>query len=122
MLCVNLGLYDFDEIECLDTILNRYHDVNYVMDLSFFDGIKLIQKFNEKITEQKIWEMWNIEHVWMDEDNYVSFEDYKNKALGKKTNKNKITKEELKKRKEEAMAKAEQIRKQFKNDGYITTT
>jgi hypothetical protein len=47
---------DFDEYECMDTILSRYNNIDYVMNLRFFDGIKLIGKMNIKIAEDRLFE------------------------------------------------------------------
>ncbi|WP_158511943.1 hypothetical protein [Clostridium arbusti] len=99
---------DFDEYECMDTILSRYNNIDYVINLRFFDGFKLIEKMNIKIAEDRLFEQWNIEHIYMDKNNYMSFEDYKNKAF---KNTNTDTKSSKKITKEEALAEAERIRK-----------
>lgn len=107
MLCVNLGLHDFDDIECLDILLSRYNDMNYVMNLGFADGIKLISKAKIKIAEDMLFQQWNAEHIYMKEDNFISFEDYKNRAF---KNVNKPTKKEIHEIAMKNIAEAERIR------------
>lgn len=99
---------DFDEYECMDIILSRYNNIEYVMNLGFFEGSNLIGKANIKIAEERLFTQWNMEHIYMDKENYISFEEYKNKAFG---NINTHIKNTKKVTKEEAITDAEIIRK-----------
>lgn len=49
------------------------------MEMSIEDGCELIKTAYRKDAEDKLWERWNLEHMFMEEP--VSFEDYKNKML-----------------------------------------
>jgi len=105
---------NFDEYECLDAILHRYNNIDYVMNMGFFEGIKLVSKMNIKIAEEHLWEKWNIEHVYMEKKNYMSFEDYKNKAFGLINTNVNIGK---KMTAEEAIAEAEKIKEMDRKAG-----
>ncbi|MFT8312962.1 MAG: hypothetical protein ABF633_01760 [Clostridium sp.] len=118
---MNLGLYDFDEVSALDLILSRYNDVDYVMNLSLLDGIELIKKANIKISEDMLFQQWNMEHIFMDDKNFITFEDYKNKAF-KNINGKKFNKEEIHKMAEKGFKEADEVRKLFEKGGYVSET
>lgn len=52
-------------------LLSRYSDINYVMSLEFEDGVKLINKAEEKDTEYKIFLRW------VPYQEVINFEDFK---------------------------------------------
>lgn len=118
---MSLGLHDFDEIECLDTLLSRYGNIDYVMNLSFVTGLNLIQKMNIRIAEDRLFQQWNMEHIFMDKDNFVSFEDYKNKAF-KNVNNNKLSKKEIHEIAKKNIAEAEKIKASIRKGGYTVET
>ena len=92
------------------------------MNLDAETGLELIIKAYKQEKEDKLFQIWNLEHVWMDKDDYISFEDYKAKVLGKVGKSKEISKEEIEKEKQEALAKAEKIKEQLKSNGYVSTT
>jgi hypothetical protein len=51
------------------------------MNMDFVDGIGIIKQAYRKEAEEKVWEQWNLEHIFMNDDNYISFQDFKNKVL-----------------------------------------
>lgn len=113
-----MDLQNFDEIECMDTLLSRYSNIEYIMNMDFSDGIKLISKANIKIIEDRLFQRWNMEHIFMSENDFISFEDYKNKIFENKSNKtNKLSKEETHEMAKKAIEKAESIRKIHQKGG-----
>ena len=70
-------------------LLHRYANIDYIMDLDIEDGIDFIQIAYQKDVEQKLWEQWLVNYANMDESNFMSFEDYKKKALSSGKDKNK---------------------------------
>lgn len=79
----------------MDTLLSRYSNIDYVMSLSFVNGINLIEKCNISIAEDRLFQQWNMEHIFMEEDNFINFEDYKNKAFNSTKTKKITAKEAL---------------------------
>lgn len=51
--------------------------------LKIKDIIKLLIKAYEKEQTNNLWDMWLIQFANMDKENYISFEDYKNKLISK---------------------------------------
>jgi hypothetical protein len=52
-----------------------------VMELDITLGIRLIRKAYEKQTDSMLWDMWLVKYSWMDEDNFISFNDFKEAIL-----------------------------------------
>ena len=67
------------------------------MDMDF--NVDLFIYAIEKDKENKLWELWKLQYPQMDKENYISFEEYKNKNIKKQTS-NK-TYEEIEKEMEE---------------------
>lgn len=61
-------------------MLRRYSNVDYIFNLSYKDGLEFIFKAYEKELEDRLWDRWLVDYRWMNESNFVSFEDYKNKT------------------------------------------
>lgn len=60
-------------------MLRRYSNVDYMLNLNYKDGLEFIFKAYEKELEDRLWDRWLVDYRWMNESNFVSFEDYKNK-------------------------------------------
>lgn len=45
-------------------------------------GLPLIIKAMEENRDERLFQQWVVQVPWMDKENYVSFEDYKNKLTG----------------------------------------
>ena len=60
--------------------MSRYNDLDYVMGLSFEDGIRIINKAREKEAETKLWNLYTAVYPNMDKDNFISFEDFKRES------------------------------------------
>lgn len=67
------------------------------MQLSIDDGFNLLQRAYEKQADETLFNMWNLDRIFMNKDNFQSFQDYKDKAY-KKTQqpvRPKMTKEQI---------------------------
>jgi len=69
----------------------RYGNIEYIINLPFYDGILYIKKAIGKNQEKTLWELWLTVLPNMNKDNYISFEDFKTKA----THKERKTDEEM---------------------------
>jgi hypothetical protein len=49
--------------------------------MDFADGMELIKQAIKSDVEDKLWQQYLFEHIFMDESNFMSFEDYKNQAI-----------------------------------------
>lgn len=67
-------------------------------------GVKLIEKAYEKQADEKLFQMWNLNRLFMTEKNFESFEEFKCKA-----SKTSEEPKEVKLGKEEIVNKAEKI-------------
>ena len=88
--------------------MSRYNNIEYINNLSWQDGIRLINKAVEKNNEQRLWNLYCTIYPNMDEKTFMSFEKFKkpsetkveNKATEIKTN-------------DDAIEKAEAVRRKF---------
>lgn len=81
-----------DLIDTQELLLKKY-DINYIFKLDFLEGFELITKAYEKELESKLWDRWLIEYKYMSKDNFITFEDYVDKMLGR--DKDTTSKEDL---------------------------
>jgi len=84
-------------------LLSRYQNIDFVYNLPWQDGIKLINKAIEKTVEHKDWEVWLSVYPNMTEETFVPFGKFKERKP-EKPKKPKQTAEEM-------IAKAEELRK-----------
>lgn len=85
-----------DLIEVQELLLNRYSNLDYILNLGFQEGYELIIKAYEKNLESKVWDKWLIDYRRMNKDTFISFEDYKSKMIIKDTNHGKqLSKEDI---------------------------
>ena len=82
------------------------------MDLDIDMGIELIQKAYEKQVDERLFNMWNLERLFMDKNNFISFQEYKNKSIkqAEQPVKPKMTKEKI-------FAQADKIIAAWKKEG-----
>lgn len=52
----SFSIYEITEIE--ELLLRRYSNIEYILNLSYLDGIKFIRKAVEKEAEDKLWNIW----------------------------------------------------------------
>ena len=91
-------------IEVQELLLRRYSNIEYILNLEFNEAYKLIEFIYEKEIEEKTWERWLVDYRLMGKDNFISFEEYKNKLISKKVEVNPgqhMTKEQIIKESEE---------------------
>jgi hypothetical protein len=91
------------------------------MNLDIAEGIKLIEKANIKIQENRLFQQWNMEHIFMDDKNFITFEDYKKQAFAN-VNKKKLSKEEIHEMAMKNITEAEKMRKLIEKGGYTVET
>lgn len=85
-------------------LLHRYTNIEYILNLDLEEGIEFINKAYEKQLDEQIWQRWLVEYRNMDENNFISFENYK-ALLTKKVDKT-IKTTEILKQSEEIIKKA----------------
>lgn len=73
--------------------------------LEFETAAGVINKIKEKEAEKKLWDIWLLMYQQMNADNYESFQDFKDRHMGRKPE------IKYKKSKEEIMAEIQKIRK-----------
>ena len=57
--------------------MSRYPNSEYVLNLSFDDGMALYQKGLESAQNEKLWELWLAQYPNMTKETFVSFEQFK---------------------------------------------
>lgn len=79
----------------MDLLLSRYGIS--VLDLDVEIGVELIKTAYEKQADEILFNMWNLDRIFMDKDNFESFQGYKDKAYKKTSQppKPKMTKEQI---------------------------
>lgn len=83
-----------DLIETEELLLRKYN-IDYILKLGFEEGYELIKKAFEKDRDERLWELWLMNYQNMSKDNFMSFEDFKNKTIGANVIKDTTSKEEL---------------------------
>ena len=67
--------------------MDRYNDLTFILDTPFLIGLKYIKKAIEKENEKSLWEVWLTLYPIMTKKNFVSFADFKGKAVKKRKEK-----------------------------------
>jgi len=85
-----------DEIvDIEELLLSRYSNIEYILNLNFIDGLVFIRKAYEKQHEEKLYEQWLVDYRNMTKETFISFSDYKERAIKKNTVSEKLTKEQI---------------------------
>lgn len=58
--------------------MSRYGSLKELDELCLIDGIELIAKAYEKQAEERAFKLYAAQYVWMNEDNFVTFNDFFN--------------------------------------------
>jgi len=74
----SLNLIDVEEL-----LLYRYKNIEYILELDFKEGILFINKAIEEKRKRKYWEMWLMKYALMDNETFVSFEEFYDTATGR---------------------------------------
>lgn len=67
----------------MDLLLNRYNNIDFINNLSFDDGIKLIFKAHEKREEDKAFALYTARFVTMDKESFMEFKEFYNPKINK---------------------------------------
>lgn len=85
-----------DLVEVEELLLSRYSNLDYILNLEFCEGYEIILKAYKKNLEDKVWDRWLVDYRNMNKDNFISFEEYKDKIFTTNVVQDKyLTKEEL---------------------------
>lgn len=85
-----------DLVEVEELLLSRYSNLDYILKLGFYEGYEIILKAYKKESESRAWERWLVDYRSMTKDNFISFEEYKEKLFAPNIIQEKcLTKEEL---------------------------
>lgn len=88
--------FTVDKVETEELLLKRYSSIDYILNLQFEEGYELISKAYEKDAEEKLWQQWLVDYRLMDQETFISFEEYKSKSRGSSANTGeKLTKEQI---------------------------
>ena len=79
----------------IDLLLHRYHNIDYVMNLSWIDGIELINEAMEQKQDKRDWEVWLSIYPTMTKENFIPFEKFKSKNISKDDVKKELTSKEI---------------------------
>jgi len=61
-------------------LLTRYSNIDFVLRLSFCEGLSLLIKALEEYKKEKAWQVWLAKYQHMDKESYVPFEDFYKKT------------------------------------------
>ena len=78
-----------------ELLLKRYSNFDYILNLKYKDGFEFIVKAFEKENEDKLFKQWLVDYSRMNEDNFMSFEDYKKRSTKTKPPEEKLSKEQI---------------------------
>jgi len=84
-------------------LLNRYNNIEYVLNINWVDGINLINKAIEKTVEQKDWDLYKAIYPNMDKKTFITFKDF--------VKKKEVVTPKQEKSDDEILQKAEELRK-----------
>jgi hypothetical protein len=62
-----------------DLLLSRYHNIDFVMHLDLIDGLELYAKARKKRQEERLYQAWVSLYPHFDKDNFISWEDYRDR-------------------------------------------
>lgn len=105
-----------DAFVMTDFVLHEYTNANYIFNLKFDDGLKVIAEGYKRRTDDKLWAQYCTAYPYMTEENFITFEQFKKEAYASTEHKPQKTKTEI-------MTDVEKIigytaKKEVKRDGY----
>lgn len=89
-----------------DLLLSRYHNIDFVMRLDLVDGLELYAKAREKRRDDRLYQAWVSLYPHFGKDNFVSWENYRDRHTT-------VQIPVVKKSVEELIAEAADIKKQI---------
>lgn len=69
--------FTVDKVKTEELLLRRYSNIDYILNLDSEEGYEFILKAYEKSDEDKLWEQWLVQYRFMNNDNFISFDDFK---------------------------------------------
>ena len=92
-----------DLIEVEELLLSRYSNLDYILNLGFNEGYRIIVKAYEKELDDKAWDRWLVDYNKMTKESFISFEEYRESLFTARPIQEEkyLTKEELLKEAEE---------------------
>jgi len=94
---------DYEEI--IDLLLNRYGNLEYIMQTDIETAMRIIAKAKEKEQENRFFLQWVVQLPHMTKENYISFDSYIDRVTGRNIDRRPVS---------ECMAEIEEIKKKFK--------
>lgn len=94
---------DYEEI--IDLLLNRYGNLEYIMQTDIETAMQIIEKAKEKEQEKRYFLQWVVQLPHMEKENFVSFDSYLDRVTGRNIDRRPVS---------ECMAEIEEIKKKFK--------
>ena len=95
------------DIEILDLLASTYSDLDYIMNLDWDTGLRLIDKIMEKQSETKSWQLYCSIYPNFNKDNFIPFSEFYKKP-SKKINSKPIS---------QIIAEGEKTKKLFEKKG-----
>lgn len=78
-----------DEITDIEELLLRkYSNIDYILRMDYSDGFIFIKKAFERERDEYLWQQWLVDYRYMTKDNFISFQEYKKKAIKPLINEN----------------------------------
>lgn len=93
----------------MDLLLSRYSNMDFVMNLEVDDFIDLVEKAMEKKRDEDFFAVWRGLVPHMNQDNFISFEEYKGQLLSSQRRTKYVPPKEDKRTDEEILSDAEDI-------------
>lgn len=66
----------------MDFILRNYHDVNFALNMEFYDFMDLFLKSKERELERKVWEFWLVRYPTFTEEDFITYEEMLDEVKG----------------------------------------
>lgn len=64
-------------VEIEELLLRKYNNIEYILNLEFYDGVAFILKAIEVEKDDKLWDLYIEKYKFMNKDNFISFDDFK---------------------------------------------
>lgn len=100
-----------DLIEVEELLLRKYSNLDYILKLEFLEGYEFIANAYRKDLEERLWQKWLVDYRYMTKENFISFEEYKEKVFGSDNQEqSNLSKEEILRQAEEIENKSRKKR------------
>jgi hypothetical protein len=62
-----------------DLLLSRYHSMDFILQMDLIEGLELYRKAREKRNDERLYQAWVSLYPHFSKENFISWEDYKNR-------------------------------------------